>query len=148
MNIHCNLIKDVQRINPRSVILKQFKYHFRKVWFPTLQAMSRLERNHTQVQAALRSWLVLGSLLGLREDDEAPAHSCFMGRVQSSFPRGQTNRCHWSECLCSDDRHVTWHSRRICKGCKRAHYCSSHCQKSDWESGIHRQECRQWRAQV
>ncbi|GJE93321.1 zinc finger MYND domain-containing protein [Phanerochaete sordida] len=63
-----------------------------------------------------------------------------LAREPPYVPFAVLERCAWDQCLCS--RHKPAHRMRICKGCERVVYCGKRCQKSDWESGGHRERCR------
>ncbi|KAI0071169.1 hypothetical protein K474DRAFT_1669273 [Panus rudis PR-1116 ss-1] len=150
METHLILLTNELRENPQSPMLPKLKRTIRKVWYPTLQQLRHLRfpiHIGSISQRPLAQWIELGKLLGLDEKSEKSDYVYFIERVGYMFPRGKTRRCHWLECLCSNRQVEPRHAMRVCKGCRMAYYCSSRCQRSDWEDGHHREECEVLRSQ-
>ncbi|KAI0071416.1 hypothetical protein K474DRAFT_617402 [Panus rudis PR-1116 ss-1] len=144
LDLHCHLIVFQLRQDSRSNIIKRFKRSLRMIWLPAIERLRSFEPSlHTT--NVLLHWTKLGRLVRLREDDEVTAYDDFLANQYRNFPRGNTKRCHFVHCLCFLDSHPT-HTMKVCKGCRKAHYCSSQCQENDLS--IHHDDCMRWRAKV
>ncbi|KZV76193.1 hypothetical protein PENSPDRAFT_747887 [Peniophora sp. CONT] len=107
----------------------QISRNVQPVWY---RALHRLRGDSSARKDVVRAWYRLGKSLELDEDTE-----------RAAFQRDADNmlrNCDWRDC--------TWYIRlpqkpvKRCKGCDRAYYCSSECQKRAWKEGGHKKACR------
>ncbi|KAI0070910.1 hypothetical protein K474DRAFT_715569 [Panus rudis PR-1116 ss-1] len=149
LEAYYGLIREMLRADPEDPEVRTFRRIFRTVWYPTLKGMERLSLNFQPEDrrwGPIQLWIAIGGLLGLTVDQEAIDHSYFLDKLQRTFPRGRTRRCHWRECLCAHEPSgIAPHRIRTCNGCRSVYYCSTRCQAKDWEEGDHRDECRHMR---
>jgi hypothetical protein len=109
------------------------------LWYPTVQAIRAhhvLVNEHEKERLrnlVLQTWLAFGKQLGFHERVEERRHKKLAEREEamdlrplSSVPGARS--CGWKECLCSWDGRPP-HRMRKCKGCWKAWYCSTKCQK-------------------
>ncbi|KAI0075862.1 hypothetical protein K474DRAFT_1663751 [Panus rudis PR-1116 ss-1] len=144
LDIYLRAISQLSRED--SAILRSSKRMFRRIWYPTLQEMLSIPmQTNDKRRGEISKWIEIGRLYDLDVSEEAIERHRFMYRMQLAFTRGQTRRCHWSECLCFDTSHPP-HSLRVCRGCESVFYCSTQCQRNDWEDGVHRDECEALRS--
>lgn len=101
----------------------------RKIWFPTLKRIRATRpSDRTFRDKALALWQEFGRRLELRE---------VQPKVESL---GHVLGCRWRDCLCHEKR-VRCHRMKVCKGCWKALYCGTKCQRLDWTEGGHRERC-------
>lgn len=97
------------------------------------------------VDAALSGSTSAGATSGAVQATTAPPDPCAPSRsVEIVALHGSTaalgRKCSSPSCLAREG--VDGGTFRRCGGCKRAFYCSRHCQQVHWKAG-HREECKQ-----
>ncbi|VDB83708.1 unnamed protein product [Peniophora sp. CBMAI 1063] len=117
--------------------LKSMKDGAMAEWWPSMQALQTVQyrlSNSPQrhmLSGVLRQWENLGKGLGLGEEEE-----------RKRFRREAAHRCSWYACehhRSAPDASVVL---KKCSGCGDSHYCSRECQRSDWNKGGHKSQCR------
>lgn len=93
--------------------------------------------SYTHRGTVLQAWMDLGKACGL--DLDTPFESV-ASVASAALPSAPRKTCAWRECVCYGDKPE--HKLRECKQCSRVMYCSSKCQKQDWQDGGHKHVCR------
>ncbi|CAL1693876.1 unnamed protein product [Somion occarium] len=106
-----------------------------RVWKSIFKGLQDLPRSPTK-HRTLSEWRIFCAAVGLKEG------SRYDFELDTEPITSNEKRCYWRKCICS--RRDPEHSIRVCKGCWRVFYCSSHCQRSDWQNG-HRERCQRLR---
>lgn len=120
------------RVGPPKAALAPLRRHTYRMWHSTVAEIASKRELYKNVQwrAVVASWRRLGRLMPADARDDLAGDDALPPLA----------RCTWAKCECHVHRPT--HPMKLCKGCWVVAYCSTRCQRSDWEKGGHRDACR------
>ncbi|KIJ36351.1 hypothetical protein M422DRAFT_34309 [Sphaerobolus stellatus SS14] len=129
----CTCTSKTCRVRTSPAYMSALRTHLSWRWWPTLRKLASVKSEESsKIQ---KEWIALGALAGLNENIEREKHESGKG-VQGCWRVECVDLVHPSDPAKNPQL-------QKCSACKKALYCSTACQTSDWKE--HKKKCKEWK---